>query len=79
MSHEVINTKYKPHRDMGSGSVDDAAWEEMKAKVTAFLEQNEDKNVLLEEDVRAVDTRLRDQKVWDQMRTALDLVQIEKV
>ncbi len=69
----IINTKYKPHRELGET---DADWEALKTKVRDFLQTNGNKSVLEIADIRAVDPKLRNNKVWEQVRSDLLLIEI---
>ena len=69
----VINNEYKPHRGLGES---DAEWDVLKEKVRAFLRTKAADTTVPEEEVRAVDPKLRDDPIWVQLAADLGLQMI---
>lgn len=71
MSNHVVNPHWKPHLDLG---IDDATWERVKAEVTVYLRENAKTRELLDADIRQLDPILADERVWNTMAGALNLL-----
>ena len=71
---KIINPKYKPHRGLPNTPTD-VEWDALKAKVIAYLENTRGgDSTLTVADVRAVDDKLKNDLVWNQLSGELGLV-----
>ena len=69
----IFNTEYKPHQDLGHS---DADWAALKTKIIDYLKTQASKSTVSIADVRAIDPKLADDRVWNQIAGDLGLQEI---
>lgn len=67
---KTINPEYSPHRALGE---DDAQWDALKDIITAYLVTHATEATVPTEDLRALDPKFRDDRIWAQICSDLDL------
>lgn len=72
---KVINNEYVPHRGLGET---DAEWDVLKEKVRAFLRTKAADPTVPEAEVRAVDSKLANERIWVQLAADLGLQMIRE-
>ncbi len=70
---KVMNSEYKPHRGLGES---DADWDLLKDKIRTYLRTNAGDSTVEVEDVRELDPKLRDDRIWIQIAADMGLVEI---
>jgi hypothetical protein len=63
-----INPRYKPHRELGFTEAD---WDLLKSKISDYLDTAP--MVLSVDEIRSIDARLKDPRVWAQLANDLGL------
>lgn len=69
----TLNPEYKPHQELGET---DADWDSLKATVVTYLQTNAHKAEVLTSDLRELDPKFSDDKLWAQISADLGLVEI---
>jgi hypothetical protein len=69
----VLNPEYKPSLELVAT---DAEWDALKATITTHLQKNAGKAVVPIADLRALDPKLDDERVWAQIASDMGLVVI---
>ena len=64
MKMRIYNPKYAPYFELGETS---DSWNGLKAKITAFLEANSDKQLVSIDEMRKLDPKFADQIFWNQI------------
>lgn len=67
----VINPQFRSHLQLG---FDTAAWDALKAQVTAYLDSRAIDSVVDAADIRAVAVELQNDAVWNQIVSDMQLV-----
>ena len=69
----LANPEYKPHDGLGQTT---AEWDALKLKITTYLRTKAGDSTVPEEEVRDLDVKFRDPKIWAQISGELELLQI---